>query len=207
MIYGLQKITFIDYPNEVSFMIFLGGCNFKCPYCHNKSIVFKTSDMIKESDVIKMLKERFNFIKHVVITGGEPTIYGNELIELFKKIKNIGYDIKLDTNGTNPDVIKKLLDLKLVSYFAMDIKNAFSKYNETTGVNVNINNIKESIKLIEDSGIPYIFRSTINKTMHNKKDINEIKTYVKDKSKLIFQDYKYSKEQIVDKDFGKYEKL
>lgn len=207
MIYGLQKMSLIDYPDEISFVIFLGGCNFKCPYCHNKSIVFKTSKLEKETEVLNMLKERINFIKHVVITGGEPTIHGDKLIKLIKKIKEIGYNIKLDTNGTNPELIKTLIDMNLIDYFAMDIKNTFEKYNNTTGVDVNINNIKKSIRLIENSNIPYIFRTTVNKTMHNEKDIKTIKTYVKDANKLIIQEYKYSKEQIVNKDFGKYEKL
>ncbi len=204
MINGLQKMSYIDYPNEISFVIFLGGCNFKCPYCHNKSIVFKTTEVESEEDVLIMLKDRFNFIKHVVITGGEPTIYGNELIELMKNIKSIGYKIKLDTNGTNPDLIKEIIKLNLVDYFAMDIKNSFEKYSETCGVEVDINKIKDSVNIIESSNIPYIFRITLNKTMHTKDDVDKVKSYIKDKDNLKLQEYKYSKEQIVDKDFGTY---
>ncbi len=204
MIYGLQKLSLIDYPNEMSFVIFLGGCNFKCPYCHNKSIVFKTTKIESEENVLSMLKERVNFIKHVVITGGEPTIYGQRLIDLIKKIKSIGYKIKLDTNGTNPDLLREIIKLNLIDYFAMDIKNSFGKYNETCGVEVDTNKIMDSIRIIESSNIPYVFRITLNKTMHTEEDINKVKSYIKDKDNLKLQEYKYSKEQIIDKDFGTY---
>lgn len=204
MIHGIIKSSFVDYPGEVSFVIFLGGCNFRCPYCHNKSIVLKESATYEITDVLNMLKERTKFIKSVVITGGEPTIYP-ELKDLIVKIKELGFKVKLDTNGTNPEVIEDLLKNNLLDYIAMDIKNSFEKYELTTGVKVDINKIKKSISIIEKSKINYQFRSTINQTMHTKKDLDNIKSYVNDPEKLAFQDYKYSDQQLVDKDFKVYQ--
>lgn len=205
MISGLIKTSFVDYPDEPSFVIFFGGCNFRCPFCHNKSIVLKTTDAYNIADVLEMLKIRKGFINAVVITGGEPTIYKDELYDLIKKIKELGFRIKLDTNGTNPDVVRYLIDNNLIDYVAMDIKNSFAKYNDTCGVKVNIDNIKESIKLLENSNIKYQFRTTLNKEMHTISDIDEIRSYIKEPNKLVLQDYKYSKEQIIDKDFGIFE--
>jgi pyruvate formate lyase activating enzyme len=144
------------------------------------------------------------FIKAVVITGGEPTLYGNDLIELINSIKKLGFKIKLDTNGTNPKLLKNIISLKLVDYFAMDIKNTFEKYDETTASKVNIDAIKESIKLIETSDIEYEFRCTINKSMHTEEDIIEMKSYIKDPKRFFLQNYQYNKEQIENKDFGGY---
>lgn len=205
MISGILKTSFVDYPGEPAFVIFLGGCNFRCPFCYNKSIVDKTTDTYDIDDVLSMLKTRKGFIDAVVITGGEPTLWGKDLINLIKSIKNIGYKVKLDTNGTNPVLLSEILKENLIDFVAMDIKNSFKKYDETTGTNVIINNIKESIKIIEESSISYQFRTTLNNTMHNKLDIEEIKSYLKDDSKLKLQQYKYNKEQIQDYDFGTYE--
>lgn len=204
IIAGINPNSFNDYPKEVSYVIFLGGCNFRCPYCHNSSIVNKTTESIDTEDVLKDLIKRKKFVKAVVITGGEPTIHGNNLMELIDKIKNLGFKVKLDTNGTNPKLLKKIISLNLVDYIAMDIKNTFDKYDETTASKVNIDAIKESIKLIEESNIEYEFRSTINKTQHNADDVKEMKRYVSNPKKLFLQNYQYSKEQIENKDFGKF---
>lgn len=202
MISGIQKLSLVDYPDEPAFVIFLGGCNFRCPFCYNRSIVEKTTSAYDTDDVLNMIETRSKIINAVVITGGEPTLYGDSLISLILKIKELGFKVKLDTNGTNPTLLKRIIVENLIDFVAMDIKNIFSKYNETTGVNVSINNIKESIEVIEMSDIPYQFRTTINKTMHTINDINEIKSYLKDVSKYKIQTYTYNKEQIKDIDFG-----
>lgn len=206
MISGIIKSSYVDYPGEIAFVIFLGGCNLGCPYCHNKTIVLRQSNIYPIDSVLDMLKERQGFISAVVISGGEPTIWNNKLKELIIKIKELGFLIKLDTNGTNPEVVKNLLEDDLLDYIAMDIKNSFAKYNSTSGADVDITKIKESIKLIEESGVDYQFRSTLNKTMHTKEDVSLMKSYIKDSTKLKFQDYKYSSEQLVDKDYGIYNK-
>lgn len=203
IIAGINPFSCIDYPKEVSYVIFLGGCNFKCPFCHNPSIVNFESKISLEK-VIDDLKERKKLIKAVVITGGEPTIHDSNLIDLLKTIKSLGFKTKLDTNGSNPKILEKIIKLKLVDYIAMDIKNTFDKYNQTTGISANINDIKKSIDLIEANKINYEFRTTINKNMHTKKDIEEIKTYFKNPKRYFLQNYQYNKDQIINKDFGKF---
>jgi pyruvate formate lyase activating enzyme len=204
LINGINKASYNDYPGEVSYVIFLGGCNFKCPYCHNSSIVNRTTQLIDEQQVFKDLLERKKMIKAVVITGGEPTIYGDELIRLILKIKEHGFKIKLDTNGTNPILLKKIINEKMIDYIAMDIKNTFAKYEETSGCKVNLDKIKESIKIIENGNINYEFRTTINRTNHTMEDIDEIKSYLINSTKLIFQNYQYTSEQINDYDYGSF---
>jgi pyruvate formate lyase activating enzyme len=200
---GINPNSFIDYPKAISYVIFLSGCNFKCPFCHNSSIVNNKTTPIDINTVINQLKERKHFIDAVVVTGGEPTIYGEDLITLLSLIKELGYKVKLDTNGTNPKLLKKIIDNKLIDFIAMDIKNTFSKYEETVNCKVNIDNIKESIDLIKENRIKYIFRTTVNKTNHTKEDIEEIISYIDDKN-YILQNYKYSDEQIEKKDLGNF---
>lgn len=204
MIEGINPISYNDYPKEVSYVIFLGGCNFGCPYCHNASIVDRKNDEIMFFKVIDDLIERKNLIKAVVITGGEPTIYGDKLISMIETIKGLGFKVKLDTNGTNPSLVKKILDKDIVDYIAMDIKNVFDKYAETVGCKVNLEKIKKSIEIIENSKISYEFRTTINKKDHTITDIEEMISYIKDKKRYFIQNYQYSKEQIGNEDFGSF---
>lgn len=205
MIAGVLETSFVDYPKEISFVIFLAGCNFRCPFCHNRSVVLNENDLYETNKVLDMLEERKKFTNAVVITGGEPTIWQDKLKELIISIKKLGFKVKLDTNGTNPSLLSELLQLQLIDFIAMDIKNTFTKYETTSGSKVDLNTIKQSIKLIESSGIDYQFRTTLNKTMHTKEDKKEIGTYVKDQNKLKFQEYKYSDQQIVDQDYGLYQ--
>ncbi len=204
MIFGLTKTSFVDYPGEVSFVIFLGGCNMRCPYCHNKSIVNKENSIYELNTVLEMIKERKGFLNAVVITGGEPTVHGEQLIELIKKIKALGFKVKLDTNGTHPNLVNKIISNNLIDYIAMDIKNTFSKYELTTNVKINIEKIKESIKLIESSNIPYEFRMTVNKNMQSEEDIKEVFTYIEEPEKLKLQAYRYSTEQLENIEFETY---
>ena len=127
MIGGYLSLSMLDYPNHPSFVIFLNGCNLKCPYCHNNNIVSKQK-VIKKEEIFELLKSRKKLINHVVITGGEATIYGDKLIELIKEIKDLGFFIKLDSNGLKPDILDKVISNNLVDFIAMDIKNTFKKY-------------------------------------------------------------------------------
>lgn len=204
MIYGIQKLSLVDYPSLPSFVIFLGGCNFRCPFCHNESIVNKKETIYETNEVLKEIKKRTSFINAVVITGGEPTIYGDKLIDLLKQVRLLHLQIKLDTNGTNPALLKKIIDLDLVDYIAMDIKNTWEKYNETTGTKVEIEKIKKSIQIIENSNKHYEFRMTINKTMHSKEDILKVQSFIKDKSRFFLQPYKQQETQIIKQDFGEW---
>lgn len=205
MICGVNPNSFIDYPKEIAYVIFLAGCNFKCPFCHNKSVVNAKSNYLIEEEILKDLIDRKNFTDAVVITGGEPTIYDEKLVELIKKLKNLNLKIKLDTNGTNPALLKKIIKQNLINFVAMDIKNIFSKYDKTAGAKVNIDNIKKSIEIIENSNIDYQFRTTINKTNHNIEDLKEILSYINDKNKFIVQRYKFNDQQIINKNFGEFD--
>ena len=160
---GIQKVSLIDYPGKISAVIFTRGCNFKCPYCHNPGLVFCSgNDMfpILENDVLLFLKSRIFRLQGVVISGGEPTLQPN-LAEFLTKIRSLGYSIKLDTNGSRPDVIKQLIDNNLLDFIAMDIKAPIVKYGKICGVSINTDHIKSSIDIIIKSGITCQFRMTL----------------------------------------------
>jgi pyruvate formate lyase activating enzyme len=176
---GFQKTTFIDYPGRLAATIFLIGCNFRCPFCYSPELVLpekiKSQPRIPKKDFFRFLKKRKGLLEGIVICGGEPTVH-KDLPEFIKKIKKSGYLVKLDTNGSCPQMLKKLTDKKLIDYVAMDIKAplVFSKYNKATGVKTDLEKIKESIEIIKSSGIDYEFRTTVVPTIHAKKDIMQI---------------------------------
>lgn len=172
---GLQKFSMIDYPDKVSCIIFTQGCNFRCPYCHNPELVDpeKFGEIFDEEMFFDFLKERIGKLDAVVITGGEPTLQYN-LIEFIKKIRDLGFLIKLDTNGTNPEMLKEIIDQKLVNYIAMDIKAPFAKYEDITKMSTNLEKIKQSVEMIKNSGIDYEFRTTIVKSLLSPEDIIQI---------------------------------
>jgi pyruvate formate lyase activating enzyme len=191
VISGFQKLTLIDYPEHTACIIFTQGCNFKCPFCHNSNLIQMTnsSNKIDEQVLFDYLDKRKGLIDGVCISGGEPLLQQD--IELFiVKIKEKGYKIKLDTNGSVPSLLKKLIDHKLIDYVAMDVKNTFSKYHLTAGVNVNINNIKQSIEILKNSNIDYEFRTTVVKEFHSIDDINEILEFLGPNVKYYIQNYR-----------------
>ena len=159
---GLQKLSLIDYPGRLSAVIFTTGCNFRCAFCHNPSLVVpeKYAEDIDEEAVIQFLEERKKYLGGVVITGGEPTIH-SDLPLFIEKIKKMGYSVKLDTNGTNPEMIESLINKRLIDYIAMDIKATLKKYSSITCVNLDTEKIIKSIKLIKDSKISHEFRTTV----------------------------------------------
>ena len=154
-IVGLQKLTLLDYPGKLSCIIFTQGCNFKCPYCQNSDLIpLNGNEIISEEEVFNFLEKRKKMLDGVVITGGEPTIQ-KDLEDFISKIKNLGYRVKLDTNGSNPKLLESLITQKLIDYVAMDIKNTFYEYENIIKTKTSIDNIKKSIKLIKNSC--YIF--------------------------------------------------
>ena len=186
---GIEKLSLVDYEGKLACTLFTNGCNFKCPFCHNSSLVinYDNNNYIEDEEIYSYLEKRKKQIDAVVITGGEPTLMPN-LIEHITKIKQLGYLVKLDTNGTNPDLIKKLLDLNLIDYIAMDIKNSYDKYDVTTGIkNISLDNIKQSINLILNCNIDYEFRTTLVKEFHNEEDIKEIALMIKGAKKYFLQ--------------------
>ncbi len=176
---GIQKTTLLDYPTKVAAIVFTQGCNFRCGYCHNPDLLEqnKNTDFLPEN-FISFLKTRQGKLDGVVITGGEPTLQSG-LYDFIKQIKQLDFAVKLDTNGTNPKILKKLLSENLVDYIAMDIKAPFEKYSEITGINVNTNNIKTSIDLIIKSLTEYEFRTTVLKSQLSFEDFDKIGQTIK----------------------------
>jgi len=162
IIKGLQKLTLIDYPDKVACTIFTFGCNFRCGYCHNPELIVEDeTPEIKKEDILNFLKEREGFLDAVCVTGGEPTI-NKELPVFISEIKSLGYLVKLDTNGFNPEMIEDLIDKKLIDYIAMDIKAPIEFYDEVARVKVNKDAIKKSVEIIKNKmGSNYEFRITV----------------------------------------------
>ncbi len=194
---GYQKLTLIDYPGKIATTIFTVGCNFRCPFCHNPELVkHGTWNMeqgtMMEKEFFAFLKKRRGQLEGVCITGGEPTIQP-DLIPFIKKIKKLGFLVKLDSNGTRPDVLKKIIDGKLVDFIAMDIKNTLKKYAKTCESKVDIERIKLSVDLIRNSGIDYEFRTTAVPGLHEEKDFEEIAKWLKGAKAYYLQEYRETK--------------
>lgn len=188
---GFDKLTLLNYPERIACTIFTKGCNFKCPFCHNSSLISLDKENDKYKEVISYLNKRKGILDGVCITGGEPLIH-KSIKELIKEIKDMNFLVKLDTNGSNPVLLKELIDEKLIDYVAMDIKNTFDKYEMTIGCKTNIDNIKKSIEIIESSNIDYEFRTTIVKELHTFDDIKSIVNRIDKKSKYYIQNFRNS---------------
>jgi len=186
---GHQKSSFIDYPDKICTVLFTGGCNFRCPYCHNSDLVYNRGDIISEGYIFSYLLKRRKMLDAVCITGGEPTLQSG-LVEFVRKVKDLGYLVKLDTNGTSPQTLVTLLSQNLVDYIAMDIKAPLDKYRLVSNVPIDINKIIESIKIIENSNIDYEFRTTVCKELLNMKDILKIADSIKGAKRYTIQNFK-----------------
>ena len=186
---GIDKFSLLDYDENVSVVLFAPTCNFRCPFCHNGQSVLDNNLAIPFDEILDFLKTRTGLIDAVVVSGGEPTLM-NDLVSKIEKIKELGFKIKLDTNGTNPDVLRELLRKNLLNYIAMDIKNSEDKYAETVGVtNPLLSKIKESISIIMNSGIDYEFRTTLVAEYHSKESIEKIGELIKGANKLYLQKF------------------
>lgn len=189
---GFQKFSMIDYPGKISAIIFTQGCNFRCGYCYNSELVnpkFFTSP-IPEDDVISFLKTRKGKVEAVVITGGEPTLQ-SDLISFIKKVKRLGFLAKLDTNGSDPEMLNKAL--KLVDYVAMDVKAPIKKYKKIAHVNIDPKKIIESINIIMNSNIGYEFRTTVVKSLLSNDDFLDIGMSIKGANLYVLQKFVPSK--------------
>ena len=190
-IHGFQKLTLLDYPGHLAATIFLGGCNMHCPFCQNASLVLNPSlqSSIPSDEVLSALKKRRNVLEGVCISGGEPTLYP-ELPDFIKSVKCLGYKVKLDTNGTNPAMMKLLVGEKLVDYIAMDIKNSKEKYGTTCGLkSMDLKPIEESVSFLMTDRVKYEFRTTIVKELHTKEDILSIGEWIKGAKAYYLQSY------------------
>ena len=186
---GIDKFSLLDYEDKVSCVLFCKPCNFRCPFCHNGTTVLEADTYIPFEDILDYLKSRKGLIDAVVVSGGEPTLMP-DLKEKIIKLKELGFLVKLDTNGTNPNIVKDLYESKLIDYVAMDIKNSFDKYPLTAGVNnINLNKVKETIDYLMNSGIDYEFRTTLIDEFHKMEDIQNMAKLIKDAKKLYLQKF------------------
>lgn len=184
---GLQKSSLIDYPGKICAIIFTQGCNFRCPYCHNPELIeMSGATALAVAPVLAFLKKRIGKLDGVVITGGEPTLQKN-LPELVRQIKELGFCVKLDTNGTNPDMLQKLMDEDLIDYVAMDIKAPFEKYSDIVCKKINTNNILRSIEILKSSNIDYEFRTTVVKSQLCLEDFEKIGQMISGAKKYYLQ--------------------
>ena len=186
---GIDKFSLLDYEDKVSCVLFCKPCNFRCPFCHNGLTVLQADTYIPFNDILTYLQSRKGLIDAVVVSGGEPTLMP-DLKEKIIKLKEMGFLVKLDTNGTNPDVIKDLYENHLIDYVAMDIKNSLDKYPLTVGTkNVDADKIKQSIDYLMNSGIDYEFRTTLISEFHNKEDMYHLGELINGSKRLYLQKF------------------
>ena len=203
-IYGLQKLTLLDYPEHTACTVFLGYCNFRCPYCHNKELFTNPKPIMGSNSFLEWLKGKQGKLDGVAITGGEPTLH-ERLPEFIRKIKDLGFLVKVDTNGYKPGVLQQLIYECKVDYVAMDIKNSPDKYDITTDVTLNFDRIEESVKIIMDSGIDYEFRTTVTHSLHNDDDFKAIGNLIYGAKNYYLQ--KCSTDSPLDSDLERYKTI
>lgn len=184
---GLQKVSLVDYDGQIASTIFTSGCNFACPFCHNSGLVKGTEPEIPVQEVLEYLSKRKPVLTAICISGGEPTLH-HDLPELISKIKELGYLVKLDTNGTNLPMLKNLIENNLIDYVAMDIKNSLDSYDKTIGTTTSAN-IKETIDYLMSCGIDYEFRTTIIKNYHTKENMLQIAQTINGAPKYYIQKF------------------
>lgn len=184
---GIQKLTLLDFPGHVACTVFLQGCNFRCPFCHNSSLVFGT-DAIPEDEVLRFLNTRQGLLDGVAITGGEPLLTA-ELPDFLRNIKALGYKTKVDTNGSFPEKLRSLIDEGLVDYVAMDIKNSPGKYAETAGADGMLDAVRQSVEILKNGTIPYEFRTTVVDELHETSDFEAIGKWLAGAQRYFLQGF------------------
>ena len=195
---GLQKLTLLDFPGKTACTVFTVGCNFRCPFCHNASMVRGNVDELQTEEFFKFLKKRQGLLDGVCITGGEPTLHP-DLEEFITKIKEFGYAVKLDTNGTDPKTLKDLVENRLLDYVAMDIKNSRPKYLSTAGVTKDVlADIEESVEYLLADNVPYEFRTTVVSPLHERTDFYDIGEWIRGAKNYFLQNFIDSGDLISD---------
>lgn len=204
LILGLAKTTLLDYPEHLAATIFTGGCNFRCQYCHNRELVINSnvSNVITEDEVFEHLEKRKNVLEGVCISGGEPTLQA-DLKEFIIRVRKLGLLVKLDTNGSNPEILRELIEESLLDYVAMDIKNVWSKYDVTVGAKCDISRVKESYSILLNSKIDYEFRTTVTRELVTKDDMVDLSVILKNAKRWYVQNYKES-ENVIQKGLHEY---
>jgi pyruvate formate lyase activating enzyme len=196
---GLQKVTLLDFPGHIACTVFLGGCNFSCPFCYNSSLICtNTSSIITQDDFFSFLASRKGKLDGVAIIGGEPLL-NKDIKDFIKRIKGMGFLVKIDTNGSYPEVLEDLINQNLVDYVAMDIKNSIHKYNLTTNSNVDISKIKRSVDILLANKIDYEFRTTVVKEYHDIEDFRLIGEMIKGAKNYFLQSFQ-NKDSVLSKE-------
>lgn len=192
---GLQKLTLLDFPGYVACTLFTRGCNMRCPFCHNASLVVRAAEqkMYTNEEIMYFLKKRQGILDGVAITGGEPTLMPG-LADFMSKVRELGYKIKLDTNGTRPEVLRTIIERGLADYVAMDIKNCKEKYGETVGFDLSydLSPIEESISILMENKVDFEFRTTVSKSFHTPEDIVKVGEWLAGDEKYFLQQFKDS---------------
>ena len=204
-IHGFNKTTLLDYPEHVAATVFTGGCNFRCPFCHNASLVLQPEEcpVIPEEEVLGHLRKRRGILEGVCITGGEPTLQ-KDLKEFICKVKDMGFLVKLDTNGYRPEVLRQLLSEGLLDYVAMDVKAALPNYTKVTGCpQLDLSRIEESIAILKNSRISYEFRTTVVKGLHTVEEFEEIGRMLKGCRAYYLQAYR-DNENVISQGYAAY---
>ena len=180
MIAGLQKMTLLDYPGKVACTVFLAGCNFRCPFCHNAELFGRPVEPIMDTEAfLRFLENRKGLLEGVCVSGGEPTL-SPELPDLLRRIKALGYSVKLDTNGSRPEVLKALVAEHLVDYVAMDVKNSKEKYAETVGLEtMDLAPIEDSLRFLLADNVPYELRTTLVQQLHDGPGLEEMAKWLR----------------------------
>jgi pyruvate formate lyase activating enzyme len=187
----IQKTSLIDFPDEVASTLFTVGCNMRCPFCHNRSLVLPEEfppQRIPSAQALSELSRRKKYVSSAVITGGEPTIHP-ELPDFLSSLKAEGFRVKLDTNGTNPEMLSELYSSELLDYVAMDVKSSLGHYEEASGSDVDISSVKESAELIRASGVPYEFRTTVVPSLHDLEKMEAIGKWLKGAETYVIQNF------------------
>ena len=185
---GLQKMTLLDFPGRVACTLFTSGCNFRCPFCHNTPLVVGGAPAYSEQALFDFLKKRQGLLDGVAITGGEPLLHP-DLPELLKKIRGLGYAVKLDTNGSFPDRLRRVLEAGLVDYVAMDVKNSREKYELTAGCRGVLPAVEESVRLLTEGKTDYEFRTTLVDELHEPEDFAAIGRWLQGARRYFIQDF------------------
>ena len=195
---GLQKLTLLDYPDKVAATLFTVGCNFRCPFCHNLSLVAGNGDkleLLTQEEVLQFLKKRSNVLEGVCVTGGEPLIQP-DIEDFLREVRKMGYKIKLDTNGAFPDKLQKLIERGLVDYVAMDVKNSKELYGKTVGCIVDMAAIERSVELLKSGVVDYEFRTTVTATFHTESSVKAMAQWLSGAKRLYLQQFVDSGELI-----------
>jgi pyruvate formate lyase activating enzyme len=186
---GFQKTSLLDYPDRISAIVWVSGCNFRCPFCYNKNLALGTRELFPEDEILSFLSKRKEQLEGVVISGGEP-LFQEDVVDFIEKIKKLRFPVKIDTNGAFPEKLGELLEKQLVDYIAMDVKAPKRKYRELVGVDVDISKIEASIDLIKNKAPAYEFKTTFVPDLLKKEDIVEIAKWIEGADTYYLQQFK-----------------